>query len=105
MTHASLGPIIETLDATYERDTGIAQIRHEYLFESTGKILVGSSQARFRDREHVATPVREAGLAVDACPGGWSGVPFSADEKEIIVVASVTPQTFPNPSVSRRNRS
>ena len=91
MAHASLGPIIETLDATYEGGTGIAQIRHEYLFESTGEVLVGSSQVRFRDREHVATLVCEAGLAVDACLGDWSGVPFSADKKEIIIVASVTP--------------
>ena len=43
MTHASLGSIIETHDATYEGDTGIAQIRHEYLFESTGEVLLKRS--------------------------------------------------------------
>ena len=91
VTHASLGSIIETHDATYEGDTGIVRIRHEYRFESTGKILVGSSRIRFRDQEHVETLVREAGLSVDACLGDWSGAPFSSDKETIIVVASATP--------------
>ena len=91
VTHASLGSIIETHDATYEGDTGIVRIRHEYRFESTGKILVGSSRIRFRDQEHVETLVREAGLSVDACLGDWSGAPFSSDKEAIIVVVSATP--------------
>ena len=86
--HPSLGPVVEVTRATYAARTGIARVRQEYRFESSGETLVGSCRVRFREHEHVLALVREAGLTVEACLGDWSGGPFTPASDEIIIVAA-----------------
>jgi SAM-dependent methyltransferase len=84
---ADHGPVEEFFDTATNTDTGIVDIAHHYRFLDTDKTIVGHSQIRFVDLEHLTRLLTAANLAPVAWYGDWDRTPLTATSREFIVIA------------------
>ena len=85
-----LGRIEESIDTTFDEETGVASITHRHRFLDRGTEQTGRSRIRFIDKDRLATLIARARLSLEHCYGWWDRRPFTAGAAEIIVVARPT---------------
>jgi SAM-dependent methyltransferase len=86
VTTADHGRVEEFFDTAANTDTGIVDIAHHYRFLDTDKAIVGHSQIRFVDLEHLTRLLTAANLAPVAWYGDWDRTPLTATSREFIVI-------------------
>jgi len=80
------GRVEESNEAAFDQASGIVRITHRYRFLDRGTERVSHSQIRFRDHDHIARLIGEAGLRPIAWYGDWDRRPLSLASKEIVAV-------------------
>lgn len=81
-----LGHVVAWDDVARDAATGIVTYQTHYEVEREGKRYSASALIAFPERQEVEQLVDAAGLRVHALLGDWTGTPWHADAREIIVV-------------------
>jgi SAM-dependent methyltransferase len=84
--HPTLGTVEAWNDVAHDPATGIVTYQTHYHVAACGRHLCAASKIRFTPRDRLAALLDEAGLAVDAWLGDWTGGAYAADSPEIIPV-------------------
>lgn len=85
---AEYGRVKESCVVFADEAAGLVDLTHHYRFETTGELLTGCTQLRFRDREQVRNLLIAAGLTPREWFGDWDRSVLTEASPEIIVFAS-----------------
>ena len=81
---------IETRTEVKDVTEGVVVTLHHYRFAATQETLTAQTTLRFRTAEDIDHSLLAAGFVAEQWYDGWDRRPFTAQDDEIVVVASVS---------------
>lgn len=83
----SIGELTEWIEIDHEDADGTVHLDFHTVFEATGEHLMVRQPLVFRSIERLTKDLTEAGLAVRAAFGDWTGRPFEPSSPRIVIEA------------------